>query len=169
MKYRGINYTIDKRPVYGQPHRTSWSGQILFPGKPKSLSSITSESRSSFIGVIKYEIDKHFERLNSGCDDDELLGMARSLLLYAKGYKSYERRLRALQEQRQFAELTKDELYDVIDRVCDLAKRMIEAQHVKVDRPGLVAKLRKMTVKNGCTPGEAAAAKEKLRQLLETA
>jgi hypothetical protein len=168
MKYRGINYTIDKRPIYGQPHRLSWSGQILFSGKPQSINSITSKTRAHFIDVIKYEIDKHFERLNSGCDDDELLGMARSLLLYATGYKSYERRLQALQQQRQYTQLTKDELYDVVDRVCDLAKQMIDLQQVNPDRPGLVAKLRKMTVKNGCTPGEAAAAKEKLRQLLET-
>ena len=168
MKYRGIEYTVEKRPMYGKPHQFSWSGQILIPGKPQSISGITSMTRTRFIDALKHAIDMHFERLNSGCDDDELLGMARSLLLHATSYKRHERVLRSLQQQQQPTELTKDELCDVVDRVCDLAKQLIEAQHVKVDRPGLAAKLRKMTVKNGCTLGEAAAAKAKLRQLLET-
>jgi hypothetical protein len=94
--------------------------------------------------------------------------MARSLLSHARIYKSWERRLQAFQEQRQPKEMTKDELGGVVDAVAALAKQLIDQQQVKIDRPGLAAKLRKMTVKNGCTPEEAATAKAKLKQILET-
>ncbi len=41
------------------------------------------------------------------------------------------------------------------------------AEHLGFDATLRAAKLRAMTVENGCTAGEAAAAKEKLRRLEE--
>jgi hypothetical protein len=166
MRYRNIEYTVEKRPIYGRPHQMSWSGRILFPGNPKNIGSLGYETRAQLVGIIKYEIEKHFNRLATDCEDDELLSMARSLLSHAGIYKSWERRLQASQEQRPLKEMTREELCDVVDAVAALTKQMI--QQVKIDRPGLVAKLRRMTVENGCTSEEAAIAKAKLKKILET-
>ncbi len=159
-KYRGIAYIIEKpRTDYGQT-RLYWSGQVLFPGKTKDIAHC--KNRANLIESIKRAIDVHIDCLNCGCDDDELYGIVKSLMLHITGYKSFEYRLRGRQP-------TKNELHNLVDRVCRHTKLLIDAQQAKPDRPGLAAKLRRMTVEHGCTPDEAATAKEKLRELLEGA
>jgi hypothetical protein len=160
QSYRGINYTIEKpRPDYGHKH-LYWSGEILFPGKTKDIAHC--KNRGSLIECIKREIDDHINRSNCGCDDAELFGIIKILMLHVTNYKSFEYRLSRRQP-------TRNELHSLVDRICEYTKRLIDVQQLTPDRPGLAAKLRRMTVKHGCTPDEAAVAKEKLRQLLEGA
>jgi hypothetical protein len=52
-----------------------------------------------------------------------------------------------------------------IDEVCERAKRIINDRYAGSDQAILAAKLRAMTVANGCTPEEAAAAAAKLLRL----
>ena len=59
MRYRNIEYTVEKRSIYWRPHQLSWSGRILFPGKSKDISSLGCKTRVQLVSVIKHEIDEH--------------------------------------------------------------------------------------------------------------
>jgi hypothetical protein len=143
--YRGVAYDLTK--VGSQ-----WDAAIAWADG--RLYRTRERTRNAALGNIKRVIDI---RLDWDGDAD-LYGLAHHIVdrLTAPRFSG------PLLAPQQI-ENTRKQMLHRLDRAYEYVKRAIEV--LPADTDALVEKLQRMTVENGCTPAEAEAAAQKLRQL----